>query len=588
MSLRKRLVGGKILDVKQHEFERIVTLEIKTALETFSLIIEAFKRGNLILADSSGRIVLALNYVKMRDRNIIRGEVFKHAPLTGLNPLKVTYDDLSKLRNAGPIEVVKALVDSFAIGGLYAEEILSRAGIDKKTPVNNLSDAQLDAIYNSLKTLTSALTAEKMKPCIVLDENGKPIDVTPFPLTTYEGFKLNFYASFNEASDIYFSELAAEMEEGRLREAQLKRLDELKRILSMQEKRLRDLNEAVVENRKIGDVIYMHLNEIKQLIDGILQRKLSGKNWDEIKAYIDESRQIGKKPEAYVKNIEPEKMRLVMSIDNVEFTLNLKRKPQLEAAEYYRKARRARDKLAGLEKSIEEIKMKLKGIAGEVKKAPPLRKKPERAWYEKFHWANSSEGYLIIAGKDAGTNELLIKRHMEPHDLAFHADIHGAPFVLIKTSGRMPGQKTIIEAAQMAASYSKAWKQGLNSIDVFWVKPEQISKKAPSGEFLGRGMFMIHGPRNYLKGVELRLAIGIAEHDGQVKVIGGPTSAIKNQTQVYVEIAPGKIQAAKLARQIIYKLYEKAPEKLKESIRKIEVADVQNFIPAGKGNLTNI
>ncbi len=94
----------------------------------------------------------------------------------------------------------------------------------------------------------------------------------------------------------------------------------------------------------------------------------------------------------------------------------------------------------------------------------------KRKWFEKFRWFVSSEGFLVLAGKDASTNEVLVKKHMEDNDLYCHADVYGAPHVVIK-DGQKAGERTIFEACQFAVSMSRAWSQGLYSADAYWAYP---------------------------------------------------------------------------------------------------------------------
>jgi hypothetical protein len=214
-----------------------------------------------------------------------------------------------------------------------------------------------------------------------------------------------------------------------------------------------------------------------------------------------------------------------------------------------------------------------------------LVKRRQREWYEKFRWMYASEGFLVLCGRDATTNEIIIKQHTVSNDIILHADIFGSPFAVIKTLGKTPSDVTINEAAQMVASYSRAWRTGLTSIDVYWVLPEQVSKTPPTGEYLPRGSFMIHGSRNYVKNVPLRLTIGIKDILDQLTVIGGSPSAISAQTDIYVNIIPGRIKTGKLVKEIINLLLKKTSNNLKEKIKRIPFEEFQAFIPGGKGEI---
>src|SRR3989344_4646293 len=152
---------------------------------------------------------------------------------------------------------------------------------------------------------------------------------------------------------------------------------------------------------------------------------------------------------------------------------------------YYEKAKHARKKMDGALVALEKTKQKLSVLEkekesilakldSEHQKQQSHRKKE---WYEKFHWFFSSEGFLCIGGKDATSNEVVVKLHMDKDDIVIHTEAPGSPFFVIK-NGQNATDKTIAEVAQAAASYSKAWKSGVTKVDVFYVKPEQVSKKA--------------------------------------------------------------------------------------------------------------
>jgi len=209
----------------------------------------------------------------------------------------------------------------------------------------------------------------------------------------------------------------------------------------------------------------------------------------------------------------------------------------------------------------------------------------EKYWFERFHWAKSSEDFLIVGGRDASTNEILIKRHLDPDDLVFHADIAGAPFVILKTLGKTPSAQTIFEAAQLAASYSRGWREGWTSLDVYWIRPGQVSKQAPSGEYLSRGMFVIRGSKNYIRDVPLHLSIGIVEEEGNLSIIGGPAASIDAHAHYKVDITPGRQPSGKIAKMIRTGLAAKATNELQRKISKLKIELIQRFIPAGKSEI---
>jgi len=70
-------------------------------------------------------------------------------------------------------------------------------------------------------------------------------------------------------------------------------------------------------------------------------------------------------------------------------------------------------------------------------------------------------------------------------------------------------KSTIKEAADFVASYSRAWKETWGIVDVFYVKPSQVSKSPPSGEYLPKGSFIISGKKNFIKNAKTELAIAL-------------------------------------------------------------------------------
>ncbi len=268
----------------------------------------------------------------------------------------------------------------------------------------------------------------------------------------------------------------------------------------------------------------------------------------------------------------------------MDLELNLTKSVEENAAQYFESAKKAKKKLAGAQKALEESKRKLAQLQQEEQKfwqQEQARKEEQqrkaerkREWYEKFHWFISSEGFLCIGGKDATSNDIIIKKHLEKDDLVFHTEAAGSPFFLVKEgnkergnlAGKTAGEITLQEAAQATAVYSRAWKLGVSSADVFLVKPEQVSKEAPAGEYLVKGSFMIYGRKTFYH-PKLEYAIGLVE--GQI--IAGPETAVKKQTSNFVIVFPGNEGKGELAK------------KIKHQLGGGDLDDIQKFLPAGGG-----
>ena len=259
----------------------------------------------------------------------------------------------------------------------------------------------------------------------------------------------------------------------------------------------------------------------------------------------------------------------------VRITLDLSKSVEKNAEVYFNKSKKAKKKLEKtitaliriskrnlrFEKEREEKRKK------ELEKEEELKNIPEKEWYEKFHWFTSSEDFLVIGGKDATSNEIVVKKHTDPNDIIFHTDIAGSPFFIIKTKGKKPGKTTLQETAIATASYSRAWKLGIPSAEVFYVNPDQVTKKTKAGEYISKGAFMVYGKKNFLK-AELGLAIGLKDN----KVMAAALSAVKKHCKEYLEVQQGKEKKSAIAKKIQKKI-------------KAHVDDIIRVLPTGGLNI---
>jgi len=228
----------------------------------------------------------------------------------------------------------------------------------------------------------------------------------------------------------------------------------------------------------------------------------------------------------------------------MKISLKIENSVEQAASRYFEKAKKDRSRLEGAREALEASRKKVSKLrAPEDKPAAAAARKPD--WYEKFRWFYTSDGLLVIGGRDATTNEIIMKKYTEKDDIVFHTDMAGSPFFVIKADSKKVGKQSMHEAACATASYSRAWKSGLATTEVFYVKPEQVTKQPLPGEFLPRGAFMIRGKTNYIDN-ELRLAIGF---DG-IRSIGGPVDAIRAQCKEYAVIEQGTRKASDIAKEI--------------------------------------
>ena len=217
----------------------------------------------------------------------------------------------------------------------------------------------------------------------------------------------------------------------------------------------------------------------------------------------------------------------------------------------------------------------LKSKSKEKEKKVKVVSVKKREWYEKYRWFITSEGLLAVGGRDASSNEAILRKYVKPDDYVFHAELPGSPFFAV--SGKA-GETSLKEVATATASFSRAWKMGLTSADVYYVKGDQLSFAAPSGEYMGKGSAMILGKRNYVKGLKLRLGVGLARVDGDLKAYCAPLSSASKMCDWFIEIEPGRLSQAEAAKKIQKKLSE-----LYGMV--IPLEEIQRVLPAGNTDI---
>jgi predicted ribosome quality control (RQC) complex YloA/Tae2 family protein len=604
MALRKYLRGAWVIGIEQYEFERIVTLSFKTKEGLLKLVVELFGEGNIILTNEKNMILQALFFKRMRDRNILRNEVLAFPPPSGKNPFKVSLSELEEaLKNAGEVEVVRVTARFLGIGGVYAEEVLLRANVDKAKPCKNLTDMEIKGIFGALQSLLSKLSAGILEPSIILDEDGSFLDVVPFKLKRYEGFKTQGYNSFNQTLDEFYLRVTAA--ESALASVEVDKLkqeaERLKRVIAEQEKSIHDDEAKAERDKLIGDTIYAHFNELQTFQDKLLNANMAGKDWNMLINEALAEKKTGKIPEVYIESFDGRNLALNLCIDNLQFSITLRHSLFDNASEYYERGKKARQKSAGALAALEDSKKRLAKIDRELREAEELKslkpaeiiealskrklERENKEWFEKFRWFTSSDGFLVVAGKDTASNEVLIKKYTKQEDVVFHAEISGAPFVVVKSEGKTISEQTLREAGEFAASFSRAWRENAGSVDVYWVRLDQLSKSGPSGESVPHGAFFVVGKRNWMRSVTLRLAIGIIVNE-ETCYVGGPVDAVKAKTKTYVILVPGDMAGKEYLKQILKSLMLKLPKEQREKAGKTSIEQIREFVPYTKGTMT--
>lgn len=590
MLLRNRVRGANVTSIEQHNFDRVVIIKMKKDI-TYTLIVELFSQGNIILLDEEGNIIAPLKRKQWSNRDISAKREYSFPPENGINPIEITEDEFAELVKSSEDEIVRVLAKS-GLGSLYAEEILLNTSVNKKTPCQSLSSNEIKEIYSSLKSIFSKLERKEFSPMIVSnkkeienlkenDSDKKPKakeDVVPISLESYRDFDERKFDSFNEACDEFFSSKVANEISNVQESAWNKKVDKFSNRLKKQQETLEGFKKTIEDSNRKGETIFTNYVMIENILNVILDARAKDYGWKDIGKTLKNAKKSGMKEAQIFESLDP-LGNIVLNIDGESIAMDCKKSIPDNAEVYYEKAKKAKRKIKGAAIAIENTKRQLAEVESKKEKAlenimvPQKRVKKNLKWYEKLRWFVSSNGTLVVCGRDAGTNEIVVKKHMESNDIYLHADIHGAPSTVAKLEGDEADDQLLKESAIFAASFSSAWPNNFTIQDVYWVLPEQVSKTPQSGEFVPKGAFIVRGRRNYVRSAKLEIAIGIVEYDGEKRIMAGPIDAMKAHAEKYVAIKPGYTKKEKIAREILNRINE-------DDLLTLD--DVVRVLPSGK------
>jgi len=522
-SLRRLLDNARITAVEQRGFDRIVTLNAERGPETYRIVFEIFGKGNLVVVKEDTTLA-ALFPTTFKDRSVSPGEPYAFPPL-GLDPLEADRSAFGTALRSAKGQVVRVLAAVLNLGGQYAEELCLRATVPKDTKVKELTETQIDALYTALNNVAVAVEQER-QPAVII-EAGNAIDAIPIELAQYHGFERRPFNRFNEALSHYLK--AAHPEEA---EADVT-AEKYARRIAQQEETLRALRETTGRLEAEAHFLYAHFAPFDELLRSIRE---------------------GRPPPegTQVKAVDRKAHTVAVAIGDFDtVTLDYEKDVTANAQARYEARREAQLKAQRVEEALAVTRQEMEAARVKIARvvAKPKVRGTKPMWFEAYRWCLSSEGHLILGGRDARSNDRLVKKHLKDGDRYAHADVHGAPSTVIKDGSRAT-EATLREACEFALAYSKAWSAGLAAGSAYWVLPEQVSKQAESGEYLPRGAFVIRGKRNYFHDLPVRAAVGEVEIEGHRKIMGGPVASVSARASKIVLLAPGKGDRQGLAKRL--------------------------------------
>ena len=571
--LSREIERAKISSVSQPGSERIFFLYfVNRANKVRKLIVEIFGKGNIILCDESMEILWILNPIEVRHRTLRTGSEYVLPPKRGEDVLQISLESMKQNASlqSNNTEVVRWLGNCTSLPRKYLEEILLQSAVNTNY-ANLLSDNDIEIIYEKTKEITNKIINEKNhEPSVILDKLGLAVDTSPIPMSKEATVK-KVETYMDGIDQVLSNEILTIGRNLKTEEADRKIL-ELEHDLEEQNKakmqvlsKSKSLRNLAHELMKLSSMGIQDMNDNK--VNSLLQ--------------INDSKIVHENGLAYL-DLFNERVELEASIPTFS-SLLFSRAKELERG------------AVNIDKASEELKSRIEKIQNQTQKIHEkiqFNMLESKHWYERYRWFVTTDGHLVIGGRDASSNSAVIRKHMTENDIVFHAEIHGSPFFLVKDARNQENGDFVDETAQATVSFSRAWKDGLSSGDAYWVFPNQVKKGAPTGQYLPKGSFVIEGKRNFCKGVELKLSIGLIQiENNRYTIVCGPSNAIRRRSLVFASLLPGGSDPMNLAKKVkseFVRVISEFDSDLADYLKKIVLDEIIRMLPSGQSKIERI
>jgi len=517
--LRRLLEGAVMEEVPDPGGERFLEVVLRRSddPEATLVALEMFGTGNLVVARGT-KIVAVAQTRRWAHRTVAIGAEYARPP-TRTDPWTVGAAEIEAELSRSRTDLASTLAARLALGGPLAEEVIARGdwdGAGAAAPAAGRRGAELHRVLQELV----GEVGDRPSGFLYLRDRVA-VDATPYRSHRWREFadvEEVARPTFSAAAAEYFPSLVAAPVSVEERERS-RGVKDLEHQLERQRAAVLELERRSEELKADASAVFDHYAEAEQILADAERR---GERGPGVEARLGE--------------------RTV--------SLAVRESPRTTAQHLFEEAKRVQAKLKGAVSATADAEAKLAQLTvappAPTPSESPLAPGPRRRrahWFERYRWFLSSEGGIVIAGRDASSNDLVVRRNLKDGDFYVHADLHGAASVVVKHAppGDPPlSDATLREAGQWAVAFSKAWRAGLASAEAFWVDSDQVSKKAASGEFVARGAWVIHGTKHVLKDLPLELALGTVRYEGEERWTVAPPTAVRALGEVRVLLTPGE------------------------------------------------
>lgn len=474
MLLRKHLLSAKLLRARQPGLERVMMLEFECKTELFetvteTLIIEVMGHcSNIIFVDCENRICGAVRQTDLtaEERRILPGIPYQLPPAQDKTDITIQNFSFDLLEGTGRLDK-QLSAHLLGFSALVAREIAYRCTGQTDTDISVMTFAQKQACCDAVQALAKKINTDEFCPILLVSH--KPTEYYCFDICQYSGaVEKQYPKSCSQAVEAFYREKA----EG----------EYLRRISADIMKTLSTLIARI--SRKIeaqrGELRECARADIYKLYADILTSNLyclhGGDKEVTLMNYFSDE------PEPCTIPLDPQ----LSPVKNAQRYYKL-----------YRKAQTARQVLqqqipAGIEEltylngvadfiqratsptEVSQIRTEL-AAQGYLRAGKATKQKKEPAYT--FAQFVSDDGFTILAGKNNLQNDALTLKMAEKQDIWFHIKGYAGSHVVVFCAGKIPPDKTLTQAAIIAATMGKKGLSGKVEVDYTEIK----NVKKPNG-----------------------------------------------------------------------------------------------------------
>jgi predicted ribosome quality control (RQC) complex YloA/Tae2 family protein len=398
--LRNRLSGADFAGVEQYEFDRILQFHFERGDENTTIVAELFGDGNVVVLDGAGEVVDCLATVRLKSRTVAPGAPYEF-PSARFMPLTADYEAFAARMDDSDTDVVRTVATQLDFGGRWAEELCTRAGVEKTKDIADATDEDYRALYRVVEDLADRLAGADLDPRVSYEgsndgkdsdvggdsedsreaedasepdgtggsggDRGLRVDVTPIPLEEYGDRRGDPFETFTDALDDYFTHYEPDPDtaggdggtSGPQRPDFEEEIAKKERIIEQQQGAIEDFERQAEVERETAELLYANYDLVDEILSTVQAAREDDVSWDAIAAKFEQGAQQGIPEAEAVVDVDGSDRTVTVELGDHEVRVDATTGVEKNADRLYTEAKRIEDKKEGAEAASEDTREEL-------------------------------------------------------------------------------------------------------------------------------------------------------------------------------------------------------------------------------------